>query len=214
VNFAYSSQELDAIERLISSDRLSRYNLLAAGDRTATIKHYEYNTRLSEAFYTPLQGLEICLRNSLSLELTALLGVTWYDNAHGVFQHPVAEMIVNAQHSLIQEGKLVVASRMIAELNFGFWVSILGPRYDSTLWVPALRKAFPHRPHGQERNAVHKAVNAIRRLRNRVAHHEPILHRKLDEDHDLVLKLISWCCPNTSTWVTVQSRLPAVLAGK
>jgi hypothetical protein len=80
--------------------------------------------------------------------------------------------------------------------------------------VPALRKAFPNRPKIEKRKSVQKAINAVRRLRNRVAHHEPILHRKLNDDHALVLKLISWCCPKTSAWVESLSRLPAVLAGK
>ena len=202
------------VERLLSLERLSRYQLLGAGDRIATVRHYEYNTRLSEAFYTPLQGLETCLRNSLSIELTILLGVDWYENKHGIFQHPTTEMIAKAKQGLQDDGKAIVASRMIPELNFGFWVSILSPRYDTRLWVPALRKAFPNRPKGEDRKAVHKAINAVRRLRNRVAHHEPILHRKLDEDHELILKLILWCCPKTSAWVGSLSRLPAVLTGK
>lgn len=214
MNFLYTSKEMTSVEKLLSLERLTRYTVLSAGDRRAALKHYEHNTRLSEALYTPLQGLEVCLRNSMSLELAALLGANWYDNGHGVFQYPITEMIDRAKRSLIQDGKTINMGRMIAELSFGFWVSVLGPRYDTPLWVGGMRKAFPHRPKGVERADVQKALNAIRRLRNRVAHHEPIVHRKLADDHALILKLISWCCPHTSRWIETQSRFVAVLAGK
>jgi hypothetical protein len=202
---------IEAIERLLSLERLSRYTLLGNGDRAEAIRLYEWNTRVSEAFYTPLQGLEVCLRNSLSLELIAHLGANWYENQHGLFEHPLTEMLANATQSLERDGKDINLGRMVAELNFGFWVSVLAPRYDTTLWRPCLRKAFPNRPRGMERKDIHKALNALRRLRNRVAHHEPIVHRDLKRDHDLIVSLLSCACPHTATWVKSQSRVIAEL---
>lgn len=142
MNFLYTAEEVTSVEKLLSLERLTRYTLLSAGDRRAALKHYEHNTRLSEAHYTPLQGLEICLRNSMSLELATLLGADWYGNGHGGFQYPVTEMIDRAKQSLIQDGKTINTGRMIAELSFGFWVSILGPRYDTSLWVGVCARRF------------------------------------------------------------------------
>lgn len=191
-------------------ERLSRYVAIARGDRKETIVIYEKNTRLSEAFYTPLQGLEVCLRNALHLELATLLGADWFENKQAIFEHPATEMIKNAKESLRVDGKQIVAGRLIPELNFGFWASILGPRYDTSLWAPALRRAFPRRPKGMERKGILKAINKIRRLRNRVAHHEPIIHRDLGQDHRLIVDIISWCCSDTAVWVSSQSRFPEI----
>jgi hypothetical protein len=213
VNGASTEDEIQAIERLLSMERLSRYTALAAGDRKETLLLYQNNTALSEALYTPLQGLEVCLRNSCSIELTTLLGPSWHENGHAIFQHPVTEMIESARRSLEYDGKDIMLGRMVSELNFGFWVAILSPRYENQLWRPALRKAFPNRPRGVERKDIHKSVNALRRLRNRVAHHEPILHRDLKHDHEQFVKMLGWACNKTAAWVAAQSRLPSVLAG-
>jgi hypothetical protein len=207
-----TEEEFQAIERLLSLERLSRYTELSGGNREKTIKLYQNNTALSEALYTPLQGLEVCLRNACSIELAILLGDTWHENTHAIFEHPVTEMIESARRSLTNDGKAITLGRMVSELNFGFWVAILAPRYENGLWRPALRKAFPNRPRKVERKEVHKSVNALRRLRNRVAHHEPILHRDLQHDHEQVLRILEWACTRTAGWIAAQSRLPAVLA--
>jgi hypothetical protein len=198
VSADHNSKRIDALERLLSLERLSRYTALANADRIVALAHYERNTRLSEALYTPLQGLEVCLRNALSIELMKFLGADWYDNQHGIFEHPLTEMLGSAQRSLAQEGKAIILGRMVAELNLGFWASILSPRYENTLW--------------RERKQVHKAINAVRRLRNRVAHHEPILHRDLRSDFALIVAVISWACPHTAAWVEEQSRVIAVIS--
>lgn len=202
----------EAIERLLSLERLSRYTLLGKGDRDEALRLYEWNTRVSEAFYTPLQGLEVCLRNALSLELVAHLGADWYVNKHTVFEHPLTEMLAGAEQSLKRDGKTVNLGRMVAELNFGFWVSVLAPRYETSLWRPCLRNAFPARPRGMERKDIQKALNALRRLRNRVAHHEPIVHRDLKRDHALILSLLSCVCPHTADWIKGQSRVAAEIS--
>jgi hypothetical protein len=206
MTFLITERNVQVLERHLSLERLSRYAAIAPDNRLDALRHYERNTRLSEALYTPLQGLEVCLRNALSLELAATLGASWHDNAHGMFQHPLTEMIEQAKLSLDRESKTVTLGRMVAELNFGFWVSLLAPRYENNLWRPSLRKAFAHRPRGTERKDVLKAVNALRRLRNRVAHHEPILQRNLKEDHELILRIIGWTCPETAMWIGGQSR--------
>ncbi|HEX9835947.1 MAG TPA: IS256 family transposase [Alphaproteobacteria bacterium] len=97
-------------------------------------------------------------------------------------------------------------------LSFGFCVAMLGPRYDASLWRPALRHAFPHRPKSVERKPIQKTLNSIRRLRNRVAHDEPILDRNLIADHNDIIQLVSWICPETANWVLTHSRALDVIA--
>ena len=212
MNAALSNEDIRAIERSLSPERLSSYLPLANGDRPKALFLYQHNTALSEALYTPLQGLEVGLRNACDIQLVKLLGESWYDNRHGIFQHPLTEMIERAGRSLVSDGKNISGGRMVSELSFGFWVAILAPRYENHLWRPALRKAFPNRPRGIERRDIHKSVNALRRLRNRVAHHEPILHRDLGHDHHQIIQLLRWTCETTATWIADQSRFPKVLA--
>jgi hypothetical protein len=40
----------------------------------------------------------------------------------------------------------------------------------------------------------------IRRFRNRVAHHEPILSGDLPARHREIIETIGWMCPLTASW--------------
>ena len=67
---------------------------------------------------------------------------------------------------------------------------------------------------GLKQRGVHGRLNAIRRFRNRVAHHEPIFHRPLEELHEEIMETIGWMCPNTAAWARHHSRFPAVFAAR
>lgn len=211
--FAYKTQHVTALEVTLSSPRLAKYVVGSPGDKEAALRRYVLNTSISEAFYTPLQGLEICLRNSLASQLPALCGPEWFRaGAASIFRHPLPDMLSEAARNLGEDGKIVAEPNIIAALNFGFWVSVLGPRYDTELWRPGFRLAFPNRPKGTERKLIQGGLNRIRRLRNRIAHHEPILDRKLAFDHQIIIGLIDWMCHDTAAWVSAHSRVPRVLA--
>ena len=102
---------------------------------------------------------------------------------------------------------------LVAELSFSFWVGLLGPRYDGTLWRKALYKAFLVRS-GKKRTVVHGRFNALRRFRNRIAHHEPIFHRPLEILHNEIIEAIGWMCANTASWAAHNSRLSDVFNGR
>ena len=183
---------------------------------------YTRNTQLSAAFYGPLQGLEIALRNALHRQLTRLYGAAWYNNPAAGFDLGGLERIATAKTEIERAGQSATPSRLVAALSFGFWVSLVGAggridptgsraTYEMTLWRPALRGAFPHhRP--LTRKQVHQPLNALRKLRNRIAHHEPIFARPLLEDHQRILEVSGWISPGVRTWVERHSRVPQLLA--
>ena len=51
-------------------------------------------------------------------------------------------------------------------------------------------------------------LERVRQLRNRIAHHEPILHYRLDSEYCRVLEATEWICPITAAWVGATSTLP------
>lgn len=67
VNFTYSPERLAAIARTLSVDRLAYYVEECGGDTEAAIRMYQLNTKLSAAFYIPLQGVEIAVRNEIAV---------------------------------------------------------------------------------------------------------------------------------------------------
>ena len=95
-------------------------------------------------------------------------------------------------------------------LKFAFWVGLLSPQYDATLWRRALYRCFLHGG-GKKRSLVHGRFNAIRRFRHRIAHHEPLFHRPVAQLHDELIEAIGWMCADTSTWARHHSRVADIL---
>jgi len=106
----------------------------------------------------------------------------------------------------------IVADQLVAELNLGFWVSLLGrgSNYETRLWRPALRWAFPG--YSGTRQVLHRELDHLRTFRNRIAHYEAIYHRHLEADHQSVLRVIGHISPDVATWVAHNDRVTEVLA--
>jgi hypothetical protein len=112
-------------------------------------------------------------------------------------------MLRKAKDTLTKEGKPLDAGRVVAELSFGFWTGLTGPKYD-VLWRDHLVKFFPSRP--VQRTEVQTRLNSIRKLRNRIAHHEPILFSgRLQKYVNQIFDTISWMSPIMVRWVRSNS---------
>lgn len=165
--------------------------------------------RLSEAFYISLQSLEICLRNTVDDCMCNAYGVNSFLNGNAPLNGAAREEI-QAAYDKIKKPSQIYPGDVVAELKFAFWVGLQGPKYDSTLWRRSLNKGFQVGK-GQKRNDVHGRLNALRRFRNRVAHHEPIFKKNIEEVHREILKSIGLMCRDTMAWATHHSRVLEVL---
>lgn len=213
---SYTSEELDEFEASLSHERLEIYLAKAGGDRVRAMRFHDWNTAVSAAFYGPLQGLEVTLRNAMPRELAKRYGTSWYDNPDAGLDKGALVRVSDAKLKLARSGHEAEASRLVASLSFGFWVSLVGPGgrivsgrktdYETTLWRPALRRAFSHRENLTRKQA-HGPLNGLRGLRNRIAHHEPIFNRNLIEDHKRILELVGWMSPGTATWIERHSEV-------
>jgi hypothetical protein len=191
----------------LSTERLTKYLADSNSDLDAAITLYERNCALSEALYIPLQSLEICLRNCINHEMRKHYGVDWMTSGHAPLLPNAVQMINDAIYAC---GLNYTNNDLVAELKFSFWVGLTGPKNDATLWRKAIHRAF--RAHGgQKRSRVHHRLNALRRFRNRVAHHEPI-YVNASQMHAECLEAIGWMCAHTCAWATHQSRFLTVAA--
>ncbi len=212
--FAYDVHIVAALRSSVSANRLQRYEGIAAGDAAQALRLYMWNTALSEALYGPIQGLEITLRNKMHERFAAQFGAHWYDAAGMRLQHVQQDQVLRAKQSLQQQGKPLDPPRVVAELNLGFWAGLFGRRYETHLWRPHLRRLFVNAPPAFLRKDAHRVLDDIRFLRNRIAHHEPILHRPLQQEYGLVLTAIGWLCAATASWITHHSRFNDVYAAR
>ena len=215
---AHAPEFIAELSRTVSRVRLFRYMRASQQDIELALTLYEKNVLLSQAVFGFLHGLEVAVRNTIHYVLSRDLGgPNWIqDNlplawpnpspSHFKLTKPMSDMLGLA---LTKLGKSPAIGKLIAELNFGFWVDLLGARYEY-LWVKSLHQAFPEAHH--PRNIVHWRLDTIRHLRNRVAHHEPIITSsgqvctgRFEEKHislNALVECVSWVSPHTAQWLT------------
>ena len=102
---------------------------LSPSNKTKQLQLYVWNTALSEALYTPIQGLEIVTRNYFHQKLSETYGSQWYDNKSLLLHYPQMHSISQAKESLSRERKTINPGSIIAILSFGFWTGLLGSKY-------------------------------------------------------------------------------------
>jgi hypothetical protein len=206
------------IRPYLSAERLAPYQLATGGDPEKALRLYEWNAQVGAAFLEILGHLEIVLRNALDRQLQAWHTAQrrpdrWYDDPRGVLDDHRREDISTARERLQRDGKSETPGRIIAELPFGFWRFLLGRRYQNTLWAPALRHAFPGlKP--QLRADVYDLVDALSRLRNRIAHHEPVHQLDLARHHQGLLRLAGYVDADVRAWIDSVSRVEDVLSSR
>lgn len=191
------------IELGLSSERLGSYAVGQGGsppDLSATLARYLLNMALCESLYSPLQLCEIALRNSIHSHLSALMArFDWYDDPRFILTPWAAGEVAKAKFKILKTRKPMTAGRVVAELQFGFWISLFEAHYEQkTPFLPGAFKAvFPLLPKSLHKRKERKGdLDKIRQLRNRVFHHERIVHwTDLDAQHRLVLDVISWLSP-------------------
>jgi hypothetical protein len=222
--FHFDDKVLAALETSLSPERMATYVQAAGGDLERALRLYTWNTAASAAFYGPLQGLEVALRNAMHRQLRAVYGEDWYDNPACGLDAGGLDRLGAAKMDLQKGGYHIDSPHVIAALPFGFWVSLLGKggrgpapdtrkrNYDMTLWRKALYKAFPHSR--KSRVDTHSPLDYLRTFRNRIAHHEPIFNRHLKADFQSILEVTGWICPDTVAWIKHHSRVGEILNRK
>jgi Abi-like protein len=199
--FAYTDEQLNALQKSLSSERMRPYLILADNNPRLALKLYEWNTRLSESLYGVLQGLEVALRNSMHLRMLEIYGQPdWYEVCPMTATHTTT--IRKVKKRILDDKKLLLPCKIVSELTFGFWVGLTSPYYAQSVWDKGLHKAFIQR---LGRKQAQKRLDKIRKLRNRVAHHESILARNLADDFSIILETVHWICPITAEWLRCNS---------
>lgn len=162
---------------------------------------YFWNVALSEALYAGLAVLEVTLRSSIHAALTNREGTDmWFRTMlepRQLREYAPAMLTLRERH----KGRQRTSGQVVAELTFGFWTTLLSQPYHQTLWAPnhtsLVKDVFPNLPPvPNNRHYVHQRYNELRKLRNRVFHHERIWERpRLAIEHREMIEAIAWVSP-------------------
>lgn len=194
----------------LSLERFGRYLAWAGGDRARALDLYALNTRLSEALYTPMQMLEVALRNRIHAVLSASVEPRWFEVPGFLAVPHQSEQVAEALAELTRERKEPRPGRVVAALTFSLWTTMLGTPYEN-LWQTGLNRIGRREDgKGLRRKDLSGPLTPIRLLRNRIAHHEPILAWDLPKHHGAMLRITGWLSPAAVAWCRTLDRFDQV----
>jgi len=201
-----------SVGHCISIKRIESYRV--AGDTDDDVlSRYMWNVCLCEALYPALHSLEIALRNSIYTEVTKMTNnPNWLLDNSVVAGYHQQRAVSKAVSELVSAGKPTDPERIVAATTFGLWTGFMEPRYERILWRSVLRSTFPHAPARiRTRHDLHAHVIKIRKLRNRVFHHEAIWSRAdIAAEHATIHNTIGWISPDLKRVTQSIDRFPSM----
>jgi hypothetical protein len=235
-----SSAERAALERAISTDRLTTYQRAAAAAGCDVLDLYLWDRDAAAAVLADIAILEVALRNAMHNVLTAhYLREDWYASDVPLDDRS-RRALVQAWERLGKDQR--TPGRVVARLMFGFWSGLLDAGghngllkcdYEQ-LFRDVLRLAFPGGPPEARADGVQFSrewvlgiVTVVHALRNRAAHHEPLVggfplpgqrdrhgnvtRLTVADGYASCMKLARLIDRNLATWLAGNSAVPGVL---
>lgn len=227
-----------ALAHAISPDRLGTYRAAAAQRGHDELALYVWDRDVAAAAIADIAILEVAMRNAMNEALVRLAGrPDWYCADVGLDDR--SRDAVTRAWAGVPEARRT-SGRVIAQLMFGFWRYLLeaggdvgkGPLKRSVsyedLWRSQMHRAFPggRAVAGAEgaqftRTWTLAVVKDVHALRNRAAHHEPLLtgiplpgeNRRITIREGLAscLKLAEMLDRDLADWLRLNSRLSQAL---
>jgi len=196
---------------------------------------YEWNAEICAALLHDLAHLEVGLRNAYdtAIESHAVFSTHWTLCGSELFApvvrtkkrvDPATRRRKNVRVDINEKsrksleraiseagGRGAPPGKIIAQLMFGFWRYLSSSAHEVSLWRPYLHHAFPV---GTARPDVDFRVGELHELRNRVAHHEPVLTVDLARKHRYLLELGGLLESGLEAHIRATSRVPQLIAAR
>lgn len=172
------NDKLNKVVIALSEERLkSAYNLTGQSEIITSLSYKAWNLTLCSSLYPLLQIIEICLRNSVHNAMQEhFKDGLWFKNKE-ILQSFDLSKVDQTIRNLVEMSRSTDLNHLVSELPFGFWTGLMAKSYERTIWHPLLKKIFPHIPKAyRTRACINERFKNVRKLRNRVFHHQRIWH--------------------------------------
>lgn len=173
------------IKKYISAARLQRYEEICGNDPKKSLKLYQTNLRLSQAFYPILSLFEIILRNAINEEMIRYYNdAEWLKNRRNTLVYSdinsrtgkpfINDYLKKNIEKIINNNQQASTGKILSELSFGFWTDLFEPKYFPLVNGRPMY-IFSSLPAGTNRSIISGRLKTIRVFRNRIYHNEPII---------------------------------------
>lgn len=218
--------QLPHLSTLISTPRFGTYLRFYQGNVTMAARLYAWNLQLSAALAGPISVLEITVRNSIHNQLLQTYGQFWWEHKNLALMSNDRAAIDSARDTVAKkladrQQPIPSSDDIVAATSFGLWVGLLDKGvarhaeldYETKYWQPRLRHAFPNRGTAH-RKYVHGQMDKIRKIRNRIAHHEAIFKIQPLLLLDEIIELAGFVHPDAAQFIEGGNRVAEVLGCK
>jgi hypothetical protein len=210
-----SSGEAAELRRSVSETRFATFLGKAKGDESLALALHDWNTEVSAAFMVPLAHVIIGVRNRFYDSIATRNGKNWLTTATWLqrFERNTVSNItgyISGRSATTGVIGPIVPGAIVAELPLHFWVALTSTRYDKSIWRSSLASVFPR----EARPPIHDALDRIRTLRNRIAHHEHLLNRDLRQDAERIDRILTMVSPSLAHRTRTMSTVIDVLDRK
>jgi hypothetical protein len=200
--------EYSDFEKALSKPRIGRFLIAAKQDKEKALQLYRQNIELSKTLFGLLSIFEVTLRNFIDKHYREKFGDNeWLKNQcaqSGIFSHPSFlkygfEPRTKILTTIAKLGNRYTHDRLVAELSFGFW-NYMFASIQFLVGGQSLHKIYENRPKGTNQKQIFNELDEIRSLRNRIAHHEPLIFDSKDlistiqteKTYEIILKHTDW----------------------
>lgn len=183
----------------LSAARLAPYARDGAAAAVA-IRRHEWNLLICESLYPTLQLLEVVLRNRLLAAFDAVIGPEWMSGVGIRHSDRCEQELGRARDRVAKRKPLHIRDDWVAELGLGFWCALHAAHYEQPAlcgrapFPGLIKRVYPGMPKSRHSlRAIKSDLERLRRLRNRVFHHERILHWvDLDDQVRVASQYLAW----------------------
>lgn len=203
------------IERWITEPRFRAFLEDVGGDPGKAMRLYDWNVRVSAAFLEALSYGEVVLRNAIDAQFRPLdhgeaARSCWLTDP-GLVNDRSLQRATEAIANIERMGKEPTRARLVSNLSFGFWRTLFDRHY-KRLWVSNLHRGFPNGT--GDRAEVAQLMARLNPFRNRIAHHESIVHARIERRHADLIALVRLIDLDAGMWLEARSAVGAILAAR
>lgn len=179
---------------------------------------YSWNGQISSAFMLPLHICEVVVRNAVDQVLTKVYGKSWPWEKSFELTLPNKGRYNPRQDLIAARRDRVTTGKVIPELKFVFWQKMFTSRHSTRLWDAELLNVFPygtgHLTTVLLLSEIYDSLESIRLVRNRIAHHEHLINRNLQQDYSNIIRLINYRSIDSANWLYTIEQISQLLQVK
>mgnify|MGYP000064791634 CR=1 FL=1 len=214
---------MDSIRSTLSLQRMSTFDKAVSGTTADPLELYNWNAQLASALIYPFHIFEISIRNAVSSAIGSVhtsKGTNWHQTDSFERSLKKAKFGYCPKDDLIKVSqRYPQLSKAIPEFKFVFWEKMLTARYHKQIWDNHIYTVFPNHAmlglsQSDLRDHIRQRIESVRAIRNRVAHHEPILKFDIPLLLSNMEEVIHLRCTDTSNWMMANQRVLDVYQSK